>query len=62
MRSERRPLSAETSEFARARVAAEQDLRVQQDHAARTVAGHAHDVDDLRGLLAMLGLEAGARV
>ncbi|WP_406635981.1 hypothetical protein [Amycolatopsis sp. WGS_07] len=61
MRSERRPLSAETSEFARARVSAEADLRTQQQHAARTVAGHAHDVDDLRGLLDMLGLEASSR-
>ncbi|MBB2501261.1 hypothetical protein H5411_19255, partial [Amycolatopsis echigonensis] len=38
----------------------------EERHAAgRTSAlspGHAHDVDDLRGLLAMLGLEAGARV
>ncbi|WP_020661143.1 hypothetical protein [Amycolatopsis benzoatilytica] len=62
MRSERRPLSAETSEFARARVSAEEGLRTQQAHAARTVAVHAHDVDDLRGLLAMLGLEAGTSV
>ncbi|WP_033290771.1 hypothetical protein [Amycolatopsis jejuensis] len=58
MRSERRPLSAETSEFARARITAEQDLCVRQDQAVRTVAGFAHDADDLRGLLEMLGLEA----
>ncbi|GAA3580769.1 hypothetical protein GCM10022222_76850 [Amycolatopsis ultiminotia] len=61
MRSERRPLSTETSEFARARVTAEAGLRVQQDQAVRTVAGRARDADDLRGLLAMLGLEAPVR-
>ena len=61
MRSQQRPLSTATSEFARARVSAEEGLRTQQTHAARTVACHAHDADDLRGLLAMLGLEAGAR-
>ncbi|MEU4674774.1 hypothetical protein AB0F91_44245 [Amycolatopsis sp. NPDC023774] len=61
MRSERRPLSPDTSEFARARVSAELGLRHQRNQAARTVAGRARDVDDLRGLLAMLGLEAGAR-
>lgn len=60
MRSESRPLSAETSEFARARVTAEVGLRNQRDQAFRTVAGRAHDAADLRSLLEMLGLEAGA--
>ncbi|MGW4484920.1 hypothetical protein ACWEOE_13880 [Amycolatopsis sp. NPDC004368] len=61
MRSERRPLSPETSEFARARVSAEQGMRHQRDLAARTVAARAHDAEDLRGLLDMLGLEVAAR-
>ncbi|QRP42717.1 hypothetical protein [Amycolatopsis sp. FDAARGOS 1241] len=58
MRSEQRALSPENSEFARARISAERGLRHQQHQAAITVAGRAHDANDLRGLLAMLGLEA----
>ena len=34
---------------------------VQNARAARTVAGHAADVEDCMELLAMLGLEAGGR-
>jgi hypothetical protein len=61
MRSERRPLSLETSEFARARASAEVGLRTQRDQAVRIVAGKAHDAQDLRGLLAMLGLDAAGQ-
>lgn len=46
-----------TGEFARARAKAEQDVSVLRERAARTVAGQAKSAEDLRGLLAMLGLE-----
>jgi hypothetical protein len=44
------------TDFAEARVAAEQAEAVQQHAAARRVAEHAHDVGDCRELLSMLGL------
>ena len=50
--------SATNGQFAKNRAVAEEGIKVQRGQAVRTVAGHAHDAQDLRALLAMLGLEA----
>ena len=46
-----------SGELARARALAEVNQRVVRKNAARTVAGQAHDLEDLHDLLAMLGLD-----
>lgn len=50
---------APESRFAKSRADAEEHTEKLRGQAVRTVAGHAHDAEDLGFLLAMLGLEKG---
>ncbi|MGX1807600.1 hypothetical protein ACWIGI_17925 [Nocardia sp. NPDC055321] len=52
--------TADQSEFSTARAAEKAALTKQNALASRTVASHAHDAEDCRYLLEMLGLDGSA--